>query len=96
VAPNQPARAERKGKAGAWQAVYGNPRRIRGRRGKSLMHKTGKYIERSFGGSYEEGGTRRKRLGTRRLRQLAAGAAPFFRGFWGHCGVAGRALAHAD
>jgi len=61
---SEPARGKRnwKGKAGARQAVYGNRRRIRGRRGKWLMRKRGEYVERSFAHSYETGGMRRTHL----------------------------------
>ena len=61
---SEPARGKRnwKGKAGARQAVYGNRRRIRGRRGKALMRKRGELLERTFAHSYETGGMRRTHL----------------------------------
>ena len=61
---SQPARGERnwEGRAGARRAVYGNRRRIRGRRGKALMRKRGEYLERTFAHSYETGGMRRTHL----------------------------------
>ena len=61
---SEPSRGKRnwKGKAGAQQAVYGNRRRTRGRRGKALMRKRGEYLERSFAHSYETGGMRRTHL----------------------------------
>jgi len=61
---SEPARGRRNwtGRAGARRAVYGNRRRIRGRRGQSLMRKRGEYLERSFAHSYETGGMRRTHL----------------------------------
>ena len=61
---SEPARGKRnwKGRAGARRAVYGNRRRIRARRGQSLMRKRGEYLERSFAHSYETGGMRRTHL----------------------------------
>jgi len=61
---SEPDRGRRnwKGRAGAQRAVYGNRRRIRGKRGKSLMRKRGEYLERSFAHSYETGGMRRTHL----------------------------------
>lgn len=46
----------------AQQSVYGNRRRIRGRRGKSLMRKRGELVERSFAHCYDTGGMRRTHL----------------------------------
>jgi transposase len=43
-------------------AVYGNRRRIRGERGKSLLRKRGELLERSFAHCYETGGMRRTHL----------------------------------
>ncbi len=43
-------------------AVYGNRRRIRGRRGKRLMRKRGELVERSFAHTYDTGGMRRTHL----------------------------------
>jgi transposase len=51
-----------RGRAGAQRAVYGNRRRIRGRRGRSLMRRRGELLERSFAHSYETGGMRRTHL----------------------------------
>ena len=50
------------GRADARRAVYGNRRRIRGGRGKSLMRKRGEVLERSFAHCYETGGMRRTHL----------------------------------
>ena len=50
------------GRSEARRAVYGNRRRIRGKRGKSLMRKRGELLERSFAHSYETGGMRRTHL----------------------------------
>ena len=50
-------------KAPAAQApVYGNRRRIRGRRGRRLMRQRGERIERSFAHLYDTGGMRRTHL----------------------------------
>ncbi|MCD6303768.1 MAG: transposase [Planctomycetes bacterium] len=43
-------------------AVYGNRRRIRGRRGKLLMRKRAEKVERSFAHCYGTGGMRRTHL----------------------------------
>jgi transposase len=43
-------------------AVYGNRRRIRGKRGKALMRKRQELLERSFAHCYETGGVRRIHL----------------------------------
>jgi transposase len=43
-------------------AVYGNRRRIRGRRGKRLLRKRGELLERPFAHCYETGGMRRTHL----------------------------------
>ena len=51
-----------KGKAAARDAVYGNRRRIRGKRGKALMRKRGEKVERTFAHCYETGGMRRTHL----------------------------------
>ena len=61
---SEPDRGGRKwkGRADAQRAVYGNRRRIRGKRGKSLMRKRGEVLERSFAHSYETGGMRRTHL----------------------------------
>jgi len=49
-------------KSAAKEAVYGNRRRIRGKRGKSLMRRRGELIERSFAHCYDTGGMRRTHL----------------------------------
>ena len=49
-------------KAAERKAVYGNRRRIRGRRGKALLRKRGELVERSFAHCYETGGMRRTHL----------------------------------
>ena len=49
-------------KSAAREAVYGNRRRIRGKRGRSLMRKRGELVERSFAHNYETGGMRRTHL----------------------------------
>jgi len=61
---SEPDRGERtwKGKASARDAVYGNRRRIRGKRGKALMRKRGEFVERTFAHCYETGGMRRTHL----------------------------------
>ena len=46
----------------AQHAVYGNRRRLRGRRGKRLMRRRGEYVERSFAHVYDTGGMRRTHL----------------------------------
>jgi transposase len=46
----------------AREATYANRRRIRGKRGRSLMRKRGELIERSFAHSYETGAMRRLHL----------------------------------
>ena len=43
-------------------AVYGNRRRIRGKRGKRLMRRRGELVERSFAHCYDTGGMRRTHL----------------------------------
>ena len=43
-------------------AVYGNRRRIRGRRGKALLRRRGELVERPFAHCYETGGMRRTHL----------------------------------
>ena len=50
------------GRADAQRAVYANRRRIRGRRGRALMHRRGEVLERSFAHCYETGGMRRTHL----------------------------------
>jgi transposase len=49
-------------KAAQRDAVYANRRRIRGKRGKSLMRKRGELLERPFAHCYETGGMRRTHL----------------------------------
>ncbi|MDI9434020.1 MAG: hypothetical protein QM570_20070, partial [Planctomycetota bacterium] len=51
-----------KGKASEQAAVYGNRRRIRGRRGKALLRKRGELVERPLAHCYETGGLRRTHL----------------------------------
>ena len=53
---------ETKEKSAARDAVYGNRRRIKGDRGKSLMRKRGERVERSFAHNYDTGGMRRTHL----------------------------------
>jgi transposase len=43
-------------------AVYGNRRRIRGKRGKALLRKRGELLERPFAHCYDTGGMRRTHL----------------------------------
>jgi len=50
------------GQAEARRRVYSNRRRIRGKRGKSLMRKRGEFVERSFAHCYDTGGMRRTHL----------------------------------
>lgn len=61
---SEPDRGRRRwtDKADAKAAVYGNRRRIRGERGKSLMRRRGELIERSFAHCYDTGGMRRTHL----------------------------------
>ena len=61
---SEPDRGRRnwQGKAAERAAVYGNRRRIRGRRGKSLMRKRAEKVERSFAHCYGTGGMRRTHL----------------------------------
>jgi len=61
---SEPARGRRnwKGRAEERRRVYGNRRRIRGKRGKSLMRKRGEVLERSFAHCYETGAMRRAHL----------------------------------
>jgi len=49
-------------KAEARDAVYGNRRRIKGKRGKRLMRSRGELVERSFAHCYDTGGMRRTHL----------------------------------
>ena len=59
--PNR-GRRDWQGKAEAKAAVYGNRRRIRGERGKSLLRRRGELLERSFAHCYDTGGMRRTHL----------------------------------
>lgn len=61
---SEPARGQRnwEDKEAERAAVYGNRRRIRGRRGKALMRKRGELIERGFAHCYETGAMRRTHL----------------------------------
>jgi len=60
----EPERGRRswEGKRAEQAAVYGNRRRIRGRRGKALLPRRGELVERSFAHVYETGGMRRTHL----------------------------------
>lgn len=60
--PKYRGRRRWKGKASEQAAVYGNRRRIRGRRGKALLRKRGELLERPFAHCYETGGLRRTHL----------------------------------
>ena len=51
-----------KGKPEQKRRCYANRRRVRGRRGKSLLRKRGEHIERSFSHVYDTGGMRRTHL----------------------------------
>ena len=46
-------------KAAAQEALYGNRRRVRGRRGRRLQRRRGEVVERTFAHMYETGGLRR-------------------------------------
>ena len=61
---SEPQRGRRRweGKSEERDAVYGNRRRIKGRRGKALMRRRGELIERSFAHCYETGAMRRTHL----------------------------------
>jgi len=61
---SEPNRGDRnwKGKGEARDAVYGNRRRVRGKRGKALMRKRGELLERPFAHCYDTGGMRRTHL----------------------------------
>jgi len=61
---SEPDRGKRnwKGRAEERRRVYGNRRRIRGKRGKSLMRKRGEVLERTFAHCYETGAMRRTHL----------------------------------
>ena len=61
---SEPDRGRRnwKGKSDEQKAVYGNRRRIRGKRGKALLRKRGELLERPFAHCYETGGMRRTHL----------------------------------
>lgn len=58
---SEPDRGKRRwnGKAAEQQAVYGNRRRIRGKRGRELMRRRGELLERPMAHAYETGGLRR-------------------------------------
>jgi len=70
---------ESAGKLEARDAVYGNRRRIKGARGKSLMRKRGELVERSFAHCYDTGGMRRTHLRGHKniLKRLLIHAAGF-------------------
>jgi transposase len=55
-------RRDRTDKAETQDAVYANRRRIRGERGKRLLRRRGKHLERTFAHCYETGGLRRVHL----------------------------------
>lgn len=61
---SEPDRGRRnwKDKEDARDAVYGNRRRTKGKRGKQLMRQRGELVERSFAHVYETGGMRRTHL----------------------------------
>jgi transposase len=61
---SEPDRGERNwaGKQSEPDAVYGNRRRIRGKRGKGLLRKRGELVERPFAHCHETGGMRRTHL----------------------------------
>lgn len=61
---SEPDRGERnwEGQPDAKRAVYGNRRRIHGKRGKALMRRRGEVLERTFAHCYETGGMRRTHL----------------------------------
>jgi hypothetical protein len=61
---SEPRRGRRKwsGRARQREAVYGNRRRIKGKRGKRLMRLRSERVERSFAHCYETGGMRRVHL----------------------------------
>ena len=60
----EPARGRRdwSNEPEAQAPVYGNRRRIRGRRGRRLMRRRGEYVERAFAHLYDTGGMRRTHL----------------------------------
>jgi len=62
--PQYRGRRRWKDKAQEQRAVYDNRRRIRGRRGKSLLRKRGELLERPFAHCYETGRMRRTHLKT--------------------------------
>jgi transposase len=62
--PNYKGRRRWKDKAAEQRAVYGNRRRITGKRGKALLRKRGELLERPFAHCYETGGLRRTHLKT--------------------------------
>ena len=61
---SEPARGRRRwqGNTAEQHSVYANRRRIRGRRGKSLLRRRGELVERSFAHCYDTGGMRRTHL----------------------------------
>jgi len=58
----QPGKRHWIGKKDEQQAVYANRQRVSGNHGKSLLHKRGELIERSFAHCYETGAMRRTHL----------------------------------
>ena len=61
---SEPDRGRRRwqGRESARDAVYGNRRRIKGKRGKRLLRRRGELVERSFAHLYETGALRRTHL----------------------------------
>ena len=61
---SEPDRGEQRwiDQASARDAVYANRRRIRGRRGTSLLRRRGEFLERTFAHLYDTGGMRRTHL----------------------------------
>jgi len=64
--PNRRGRRDWEQKEAERKAVYGNRRRIRGERGKTLLRQRGELVERPFAHCYETGGMRRTHLRTHR------------------------------
>jgi len=60
--PDRKGKRDWQGKAEEQRAVYGNRRRIKGKRGKALLRKRGELLERPFAHCYDTGGMRRTHL----------------------------------
>jgi len=60
--PDRKGKRHWQGKAEEQRAVYGNRRRIKGKRGKALMRQRGELLERPFAHCYDTGGMRRTHL----------------------------------